>query len=68
MATVSTRVAGILVRITRTSDTWEGVFMPDRPVVARPFDLRSTYSGPDLLTVLYAMEVDADCEVNGVYV
>lgn len=69
MATISTRFAGIQVRVTRTSDNaWEGVFMPDRPVVARPFDLRSTFVSPCLATLLTAMAGAADSEVNGVFI
>lgn len=38
---------------------WIGEFDPQVPVMDRPFDLRSTYEGPQPNILLMCMQVDA---------
>lgn len=43
------------------ADTYDGIFYPGKSRYLKPHHLRSTYSGYDLDTILYAMYFD----VNG---
>lgn len=56
---ISTRIAGHLVRATLVGDMWEAQIDPDTPLMERPFDLRSTYASTDAFTALRVAAVAA---------
>lgn len=64
MAIYDAVYSGIPVRISWTIDSTNviGEFMPDIPVMERPYQLRSTYEGPQFDVIARAMAGIAEAE------
>ena len=59
---LTTRVNGVTVQAVRhpLESVWEVTIMPERDVMDRPFELRSTYAGLDFIHPLTMAMIDVD--------